>query len=200
MSVSIPSSVTSIGERAFGGWCRLSNVSIPESVTHIGNQAFEITTPVNWVKSPIIPTYSFFPSTGFALLLCGEKKGYYAFASKSNKDNINDFVNTGLWNQYDMDLLNNGPAYKYKVPARLIGALGRLLDPVELTDDVKALYIELLNKYAKKLVPIAEESGCVDVIKDLFSLNILDAKTEKAVKKLLAASKSAEIAALADKV
>ncbi len=199
-SVSIPSSVTAIGERAFGGWCCLSNVSIPESVTHIGEQAFEIKTPVNWVKSPIIPSYSTFPSTGFALLLCGEKKGYYAFTSKSDKDNISDYVKNGRWNQYDMELINNGPDYKYKVPARLIGALGRLLDPVELTDDVKALYIELLNKYAKKLVPIAEESGCVDVIKDLFSLNILDAKTEKAVKKLLAASKSAEIAALADKV
>ena len=199
-SVSIPSSVISIGERAFGGWCRLMNVAIPESVTHIGEQAFEIKTPVNWVKSPLLPTFSTFPSTGFALLLCGEKKGYYAFASKSNKDNISDFVKTERWNQYDMELINNGPDYKYKVPARLIGALGRLLDPVDLTDDIRELYIELLNKNAKKLVPIAEESGCVDIIKDLFSLNTLDAKTEKAVKKLLAASEKPTIAAIADKI
>ena len=99
-----------------------------------------------------------------------------------------------------MELINNGPDYKYKVPARLIGALGRLLDPVDLTDDIRELYIELLNKNAKKLVPIAEESGCVDIIKDLFSLNTLDAKTEKAVKKLLAASEKPTIAAIADKI
>ena len=52
-------------------------------------------------------------------------------------------------------------------------------------------------KNAKKLVLLAEKNGDSRVIKDLFSLGILDSKTEKALRKLLAASSVPEIAALA---
>ncbi len=39
-AVSIPSSVTSIGNGAFAGCSGLTSVSIPSSVTSIGNEAF----------------------------------------------------------------------------------------------------------------------------------------------------------------
>ncbi len=79
----------------------------------------------------------------------------------------------------------------------MIGALGRLLDPVKLTDAVRELYIEMLNKNAKKLVQLAEEMNEPRIIKDLFSLNILDGKTKDVVRKLLAALAIPEFSALA---
>lgn len=197
-SIVFPVNTKKIGSYMFYCCNNLSNVIIPEGVSSIGEQAFVNCNKLQWIISPVIPTSKVAPSVGFALLLCGKKKGYFAYSAKANKDNIKDFAKPKKWNQYDLELINNGPVYKYKVPARLIGALGRLLDPVELTDEVRDLYIELLGKNAKKLVPIAEESGCVDIIKDLFSLNILDNKTEKAVKKLLAASTQPELAALVE--
>ena len=79
----------------------------------------------------------------------GEKNGLLAYSANACSDNFTDFVNTGKWNSYDIDLINNGPCYKYKLPARLLGALGRLNDPVDLTDECKELYIELLVKNAQ---------------------------------------------------
>lgn len=198
VSVTIPSSLTSINNYAFKQCKSLSSISIPKSVSEIGVQAFVNCKKLQWIKTPVMPSLSITTNASFAVLLCGEKKEYYAYTAKTDRDNISDFVTPGHWNSYDLELINNGPVYEYKLPARFIGALGRLIDPVELSDEVRELYIEMLNKNAKKLVPIAEASGCVDLIRDLFSLNILDAKTETAVKRLLAASPLPELAALVE--
>ena len=59
----------------------------------------------------------------------GKTLSYFAFASKADSDNLTDFAKSGSWSMYDQELINNGPKYKYKMPVRLVGALGRLLDP-----------------------------------------------------------------------
>lgn len=128
----------------------------------------------------------------------GEQVRYYGFASKANEDTFRSFVLPGNWYAYDLDLINNGPEFKYKAPARLLGALGRLVDPVDLTDDCRELHLEFLIKNAKKLVPLAEALRCPEIIRDMVTLGVINAKNKKAIAKLLAASPVAEIAALAN--
>ena len=218
-SVEIPDSVTSIGNGAFSGCSSLTNVTIPGSVTSIGYSAFQdckkmtsvtITagvtsigysafeeTGLQLVASPLKLTSKTLNKCSFGLLIPGEQTRYLAYSAKTDCDNLSDFAKAGSWSQYDLELLNNGPKYKYKLPARLLGALGRLLDPEELTEENRALFAELLNKNAKKLVPLAESLRDAAMLRDLLSLNILDAKTLKALQKLMAASAVPEIAALA---
>ena len=128
----------------------------------------------------------------------GEKNGLLAYSANACSDNFTDFVNTGKWNSYDIDLINNGPCYKYKLPARLLGALGRLNDPVDLTDECKELYVELLVKNAKKLIPIAEEIDCPEIIEMMIKHEILNDGNRKAINKLLKDSANEKIAAFAE--
>jgi len=51
-SVTIPSSVTSIGYRTFNGCTSLSSVTIPSSVTSIGNRAFANCSSLSSVTIP----------------------------------------------------------------------------------------------------------------------------------------------------
>ena len=97
-----------------------------------------------------------------------------------------------------MELINNGPKYKYRLPSRLFGGLDRLLNPVDLTEENKQFYIELLKKNVKKMIKFAEEINCPFAVKALFDLGIIDDSKAKAVKKLIAASAVPEIAALVE--
>ena len=165
-------------------------------MTSIGKEAFE-ESGLQLVASPLPLTGKTLGKCSFGLLIPGEKPRYLGFSAKADSDNITDFGCAGKWPSYDLELINNGPKYRYKLPARLLGALGRLLDPEELTEENRALLAELLNKNAKKLVPLAETLGDAAMLRDLLSLNILDTKTLKALQKLMAASAVPEIAALA---
>jgi hypothetical protein len=49
-SVSIPDSVTKIGDRAFAGCTSLTSISIPDSVTSIGDSAFDGCTSLTSVS------------------------------------------------------------------------------------------------------------------------------------------------------
>lgn len=218
-SVTIPSSVISIGNSAFFGCTNLTNVTIPGNVISIGNSAFyncsNLTSvtiqayvksigarafsgcPLQIVSSPQTLTSRTADNRSFGLILTGEKAEYRAYSAKTDTDNVSEFVVKASWTAYDLELINNGPKYKYSLPARLLGALGRLLNPVELSEENRAMFIELLNKNAKKLVPLAEMLGDGELIKALFSLGILEDKNIKAVKKLLAESATPALAALA---
>ena len=159
------------------------NVIIPDSVTSIGYSAFQGCPKIQWIRSPLMLSHSQATGCSCALLLSGKNSAWFAYTSKETQDNLSDFAKSGSWSRYDLELINNGPIYKYRLPVRIIGALGRLIDPVELTDENRALLTELVAKNAKKLVSLAEETGKGKIIEALFSLNILDSKTAKAIKK-----------------
>ena len=178
--ITIPEGVTSIEFCTFEDCNELQCVSLPQSLKSIDRSAFLGCKKVQYVFLPdsqrFLITSHTMPGLGFAMLLYRENSiGFLAYASKQS-DNISDFGKPGSWKQYDLELINNGPKYKYKLPVRLLGALGRLQDPVELSDENRVLFAELLNKNAKKLVPISEALHCPDIIEALFNAGIMDKK------------------------
>ena len=198
-NITIPKSVTSIGDYAFYGCTSLTSITIPKSVTEIGHRAFgkcKLQYVYASIDSPIMSTFN--SGSSLAIEMDKEKHRFYALSFKAHTNNYEDFIKTKLWNAYDMELLNNGPKYKYRLPARLFGGLDRLLNPVDLTDENKEMYIELLKKNVKKMIAIAEEINCPFAVKALFELGLIDESNAKAVKKLLLASALPEISSLAE--
>ncbi len=196
--IALPETLTGIGDSAFFGCFRLTSVTIPVGVTKVGNRAFWGCDHLTSFVSPIRLDGAQLPaSSTFVLIVTRDTPKYLAYASRRDTDLLTDSAKEGVWLHYDLELINNGPVYKFSMPIRLMGALGRLLDPIEMTDESRALLAELLNKNAKKLVPLAEELHRPEIISDLLSLGILDDKTDKALRKLLAASSVPEIAVLA---
>lgn len=126
----------------------------------------------------------------------GETWSFYAYVSKMSGNNFSELVKPGKWQAYDLDLINNGPKFKYKNPARLLGTLGRILDPVELTDACRELHMEYLIKNAKKLIPIAEGLRCPAIVEAMREHGIITEQNKKSIAKLLAASGVPEIAAI----
>ena len=205
-SIVLPESIQSIGDYAFADCTSLQSIAFPESIQSVGSHAFDNCSSLQcFVLSDIqrsLLTWIQAPRLNIAFLIRRKSSmGFLAYASKTQsktqKDNLSEYVKPGNWIKYDQEIINNGPEYKYKLPVRLLGALGRLQDPVELTETNRALFAELLNKNARKLVPLAEELSCPDIIRVLFNVGIMDEKTEKAVWKLLAASSVPALSALA---
>ena len=189
-SIVIPNSVSSIGDAAFQGCKSLTNITIPNSVEHIGLKAFQGCSMLQWVRSPLI----FKPNgCNYALIIHTGKPTYLAYSSKKNNDNLSDFAKPGSWSCYDRELINNGPAYRYRLSARLLGALGRLIEPVELTEENRTYYIEMLNKNVNKLLILAEETGVIDIVSSLLVLDILDEKRKRVFEKKLTALKEQDI-------
>lgn len=199
--ITIPDGVEEIGIRAFSGCGYLEKVEIPNSVTCIETNAFEDCDKLRIVRSPLKPVTK---DAIFALFLSDNQESsskskmrYYAFSSKAYTDNLADFAKPGSWKKYDLELINNGPQYKYRVETRLVGALGRLLEPVELTGGNAVMLKELLTKNIRKMIPVAEAIKCPEMIKALFDLGIVNTQNEKAFRKQLSGSAVPEIKELA---
>ena len=179
-SVLIPSSVESIGTLAFGRCEFLKQIVLPKSrIADLNCHVF------SRCKAAVLATDS-------------DSVSFWAYSTKENSDNFTDFVQTGKLRKYDLELINNGPVYKYTMPARLLGMLGRVLEPIDLSESTIQIFMEYLTKNAKKLVPIAEEFRCPEIIKAAYENGIINSKNEKAIRKLLAESKVPRIAALTD--
>lgn len=84
------------------------------------------------------------------------------------------------------------------LPVRVVEMLGRMLEPIALLEDVRQMFMEYLTKNAKKLVSIAEEFDCPEIIKTAYKYGVINSKNEKTIRKLLIESKLPEISALAD--
>ena len=83
------------------------------------------------------------------------------------------------------------------MPARLFGGLDRLLNPVDLTNENRELYIKLLKKNIRKMIAVAEEINCPFAVKALFDIGIIDDSNANTVKKRISTSEVPEISALA---
>ena len=197
-NITIPKSVTTIGDYAFYGCTSLTSITIPDSVTEIGHRAFGkciLQYVYASIGSPIMSAFN----SGSSLAIENDKGKYrfYALSFKAHNNNYEDFIKPQLWNAYDMELLNNGPKYKYRLPARLFGGLDRLLNPVDLTNENRELYIKLLKKNIRKMIAVAEEINCPFAVKALFDIGIIDDSNANTVKKRISTSEVPEISALA---
>ena len=204
-AIELPQGLPAIEYGTFLHCKNLSTVSIPDSVEEIGRDAFTSTSLEAVAMSKA--AFDRFRATSEGEIATNTGLGiavrdggawfYYGYAGKLTSNNLCDLWKGTQWNAYDLELINNGPVYKYKASARLLGALGRLVDPVELTDECKELHLEFLIKNAKKLIPIAEQLRCPAIVEAMKEHGIINDKNKKAIAKLLAASEVPEIAAVA---
>ena len=199
-SVTIEEGLCTIGKNAFRG-AALTTVRIPSTVTVMEQEVFALCPLQTIEMNPAIFSqwsWTDIPNASLGIAVRdGENWRFYGYCAKTYDDSFTVFVHRGKWNAYDLELINNGPTYRFKAPARLLGALGRLVDPVELTDECKELHLEFLIKNAKKLIPIAEQLRCPAIVEAMKEHGIINDKNKKAIAKLLAASQVPEIAAVA---
>ena len=216
--VRLPAGLTEIGQEAFGECKSLTGIALPDGLQSLGRNAFRMCVSLEWVRSPI-PLNRFYTwDRSLVLLMRGEKTALLAYDAKvsrkdrkiirnkeddfdvkSYRDNVSDFAHAGAWNRYDLELLNNGPVYRFSMQTRLAGALGRLKDPAELSEEARTQYADLLNRNGRQLVGFAEACGETGIIRDLLSLNELTEKMRKSIRARLRKSAVPELAALADK-
>ena len=221
--IHIPASVTELGESAFDSCDSLTSLRIPETVRTIGPWAFRCSDNLESVvilgketslgdlafyNCPKLAYYSMsrqvFDSGNWTLakgntgIAVEEDNGwsFYAYVSKSGANNFTDYVRCEKWNAYDLELINNGPMFRHNNTTRMVGCLGRIVNPVDLTDECRGYHMEFLIKNAKKLIPIAEELRCPAIVEAMKTHGIINDKNKKAIAKLLAASPVPEIAAI----
>jgi hypothetical protein len=203
-SISIPEGVMEIRYDAFLHCKGLSSVQIPYSVEELGRNVFTSTSveaiaiskaAFDQIRKTELGEIATNASLGIAVK-DEAQWSFFAYGAKLQKNNLYDILKDGNWNAYDQELINNGPGFKYKAAARLLGALGRILNPVDLTEEYRVQYMELLIKNAKKLIPLAEVLSCPYIVEAMVSKGIINDKNKKAIAKLLSASEVPEIATL----
>ena len=225
-SIMIPDSVTSIGDWAFSRCRSLTSITIPHKIEAIGDRAFidcesleQIVIKSDSFNTGIIEgpfgacknlkrvyaplsamaNWNSYCKSSFVFIdVSGEDRNIYVYSEKTGSNNISSLICKGKYELYDSELINNGHGFKYTLPQRLAGAVGRLKNPVKLTDENRTLYIDMLNKNAKKLIPFAEEYGMPELVRYLLELNVLSEKALETVKREIEASAVPDISVLAN--
>ena len=204
-SLRIPAGVRSIGTWAFRECSSLTSMILPEDLQALGKGPFSECKKLATLSLPegLLRDEKFYLGDKLSLglvLTGGEQPRFLGYTSKCGPDSYGELIRKGKWKAWDQDLLGSTPVYKHKAPARLLGSLGRLADPVDLTEASRAQHLEFLIKNAKKLIPIAQELACPALVEAMISLGVINPQNKKAMAKLLEASAQPEIAAFAGAV
>ena len=200
-SIHIPAGVTAIGAWAFKDCNGLTSVDLPQALKTLDTAPFTDCKKLTSISVPAAvldaQKLDFGDNISLGVVaFSGDKYRFLAYTAKNRKNNITELVLKGKWKAYDKDLIDNGPVFKHKAPARLLGSLGRVADPVDLTDACREQHLEFLIKNAKKLIPLAEELRCPAIVETMVSCGIVNDKNRKAIAKLLEVSVVPEIAAI----
>ena len=199
--IHLPEGVTVIKDQAFVE-CGLHALHIPATLQSIGKNAFTrcknlmylfvAGDNISWLNGN-----QNLPNSAAIFLNMEQDMKILACSMKNKNCNLPPQNAAEYWADYDREIIENGPQFKFTTPVRLLGAIGRLMDPVELTDENRQLYIALLAKNIKSLIPVAEELNMPQLIQILFDQGVVNSKNQVSVKKLLSASKVRQISALA---
>ena len=198
--IKIPEGVESIEDEAFACCKCLTEVILPDSAKNIGKNIFEECEKLQIISMPKPENISLPSKCSCGVCLTGEKSQFLAYSSKSENNNLDDYIfaESPNWEIYDLEIINNGPKYKYSLPARLMGAVGRLMDPVDLKDENKQFYREFLIKNVKKVISFAESQDKPEIIEMLYDQKIINGDNKKTIQKLISASTNAQIAKFAE--
>ena len=198
-NITIPNSVTSIGACAFEGCYNLTSLIIPDSVTSIGDNALygcsklaiSIPEKLFWENVNISDSIGIVLRNGSERIFIG-----YGEKAKGSGYDVDTIIRKKSWKRYDNGLAGVDKAYKYKTPARIMGALGRLDNPVDMDDKIQSILAEFLVKNSKKVLNIAEELDCPEIVQAMLRCGVLDDEKEKTYRKSIAKSSAPEIAKL----
>ena len=141
----IPTSVTSIGERAFSGCSGLTSIEIPNSVTEIGDNAFEgcsnlTSITMQRVTPPTVEDYLF--------LACSKLETIYVPVGASEAYNV------APWNEYNIvegEVAGIESVTQEEWPADVYDLNGRMVKTqAENLDELpKGVYIVNGKKFVK---------------------------------------------------
>ena len=114
-SITIPDSVTSIGERAFYNCSGLTSVTIPNSVTSIGERAFYNCTGLTSITIPngvtAIPSYAFYGCTGLTSITIPGSVTSIGGGAFYNCDKLQDLYITDIAAWCNISSLDNLMVY-----------------------------------------------------------------------------------------
>ena len=217
--VMIPESVTSIGNYAFQS-TGITEAVIHEKVEALGSNAFRkcgglktvtvlgparigdcafedctsLETVVFKSKDAEIDWSAFRGTKPAVIIGEGDAMHCCACGSRGYSDNSAWYNNGACSIEYDKELILNGPTFKYRLPARLLGAISRLHDPINLGAAERQGYVDLLKKNAKKLPELIDPLGCPWMSELLENEGIPTAAVKKAAEKK-SVKKKAEVPA-----
>ena len=203
-NVVLPDNLKKIGSYAFSHCAELQTVALPKKLERIQRHAFEecinlqeLILPASiqsFAESPLYKCENLRKLKIWFKENRKESTKFLAYAEKIDSSNLDGYGKPGFWEKYDLELINNGPNFKYKLPMRLLGMVGRLMDPIGLSDENRSQMVEYLTTNAKKLIALAEELGEPDIIPVMFANGVINRNNEKLIRKLLSISAHDEIA------
>lgn len=193
-SIQLPNRLESIGRGAFDFCPSLSYLEIPEHVTTIGDFAFSAGKNLNLLRLPAallgkISEQKALDNDAVILVKNGDTQSFWAYsfyergyAGCDFNDTLLSYVQTGNLAEYDRELLNNGPTFKFTMPVRLVGMLGRLQEPADLSAENKQLFIDYITSNMKRLITFAEKVRCPEIITAAYNCGIINSTNEKSAK------------------
>ena len=197
----IPDGLLGIGAFAFSNCTSLTALVLPDSIDSIGKAAFEKCFKLRYFnisesQLPFLNASVVSRTEAAVVVRTSSRMKLLAYAAKADCDNLQDYVRSGDWLSYDLELINNGPRYYYRIPTRLFGALGRLMDPVDLTEENRKLFEAFLRKNTGRALKLAQALHCPEMISALYDCGFISSEQQRSSMKQLMASAESSVALL----
>lgn len=211
-SAIVPKEVSSVSTKLFAKeHCDVKYLTLPDYVTSFCEPVNVLYNMSNirvlQVGEEVVKDIETIKNVCMAILVHNEDSiRIFVYADKSTvkygcqlfriHNTYQELIKEGKWDDYDLELINNGPLFKYQTEIRLLGMLGRLMDPNKLTEQNKKFMEEYIVKNVKKLILLAEELDCHQIVKAVFDFGLVNDKSEKAVRELIKNSSNSRISSL----
>lgn len=188
--VKLPNKIKKLDSAAFGNCEKLTSVVLPKTIKDISKYSmWELEIFSNDTLAIVEKSFENMKDikdsvywNGFHALCCitdTEGNLLQKAIVKRDFEILFDKNENFDWRQYDILLINNGPKVKLPAIARCLAMVYRLRYPVDLTENAKTAFLELLGKNMKKIAPylnLIPEDGLVSMSEEL---GLIHAKNKK---------------------